>query len=221
VFEEPSSYIAEAFRSLRSRMQFFIKESKSPIILITSSMLGEGKTFIALNLASVFSLMGKKTVLLEFDMRKPKVYTDFGFGNENGISTWLIGKDELQNVIKETPFENLFIIPAGPIPPNPSELAAMEKTDELFILLKEEFDCIIIDSSPIGTVSDAFHIAARADISMLIVRQNMTLKDFFENTVKELRSNEIKSLSIVINDFVPEYVRYRHGTKYGYSYSKE
>ena len=131
--------LAEAFRSLRSRMQFFTKEAKAPVILITSSMPEEGKTFTAINLASVYSLIGKKTVLVGFDLRKPKIYTDFGLGNEKGVSTWLIGKDGLQDIIKETPYENLFIIPAGPVPPNPSELTALEKTDELIRLLKEKY----------------------------------------------------------------------------------
>jgi capsular exopolysaccharide synthesis family protein len=131
-------------------MQFFTKEVKAPVILITSSMPQEGKTFTAINLASAYSLIGKKTILVGFDLRKPKIYTDFGLGNEKGVSTWLIGKDGLQDVIKETLFENLFIIPAGPIPPNPSELTALEKTDELVRMLKERYECIIIDTSPIG-----------------------------------------------------------------------
>ncbi len=102
VFEEPHSYVAEAFRSLRSRMQFFTKDKKSPVILITSSMPEEGKTFTAINLASVYSLMGKKTVLVGFDLRRPKIYTDFGISNDQGVSTWLIGRDNLDDVIKAT-----------------------------------------------------------------------------------------------------------------------
>ena len=96
VLDEPSSYIAEAFRSLRSRMQFLTKEVKAPVILITSSMPEEGKTFTAINLASAYSLIGKKTVIVDFDLRKPKIYTDFGLGNDQGVSTWLIGKDEVR-----------------------------------------------------------------------------------------------------------------------------
>ena len=215
--EEPDSYVAEAFRSLRSRMQFFTKEAKAPVILITSSMLEEGKTFTSINLASVYSLMGKKTVLVGFDLRRPKIYTDFGLDNDHGVSTWLIGKDGLQDVIKETTYENLFIIPAGPLPPNPSELTALEKTDELIRLLKEKYECIIIDSSPIGTVSDTFHLASLADTCILIVRQNMTLKDLLENTVKELKISNIKSISLVVNDLESSY-GYR---RYEYSYNKK
>jgi capsular exopolysaccharide synthesis family protein len=198
-------------------MQFFTKEVKAPVILITSSMPEEGKTFTAINLASVYSLMGKKTVLVGFDLRKPKIYTEFGLDNKKGVSTWLIGKDELQNVIRETPYENLFIIPAGPIPPNPSELASLEKTDELLKLLKEKFEYIIIDTSPIGTVSDAFHLATLADTCILIVRQNMTLKDLLKNTANELKTIDIKSISLLVNDLGSEYKRYGYSGSYGHN----
>jgi tyrosine-protein kinase Etk/Wzc len=201
-------------------MLFFTKEAKVSVILITSTMPEEGKTFTAINLASVFSLIGKKTVLVGFDLRKPKIYTDFGLNNDHGVSTWLIGKDRLQDIIKQTSFENLSIIPAGPIPPNPSELIALEKTEELLKLLKEKYEYIIIDSSPIGTVSDTFYLTTLADTSILIVRQNMTLKDLFENTVKELKISNIKSISVVVNDLGSEYKHYGYGGRYGYSYGK-
>ena len=214
MFDEVSSNTAEAFRSLRTRMQFFTKEAKAPVILITSSMPEEGKTFTAINLASAYSLIGKKTVLLGFDLRKPKIYSDFGLGNEKGISTWLIGKDELQDVIKETQYENLHIIPAGPVPPNPSELTVLGKTNELLTILKEKYDCIIIDSSPIGTVSDAFHLATLANTSLLIVRQNITLKDLLENTIKEIKISNIQSVSLVLNDLEPGHKHYGYGGSY-------
>jgi tyrosine-protein kinase Etk/Wzc len=220
MFEEPSSNAAEAFRSLRSRMQFFIKEAKAPIILITSSMPEEGKTFTAINLASVYSLMGKKTVLVGFDLRKPKIFTDFDLDNDHGVSTWLIGKDSFQEIIKKTDHENMDIILAGPVPPNPSELMALEKTEELLKVLRKNYECIIIDSAPIGTVSDTFHLAALADTCILIVRQNITLKDQLENTIRELKLSDIKNLSIVVNDLGPEFNRYGYGGKYGYHYEK-
>jgi capsular exopolysaccharide synthesis family protein len=221
VLEEPRSHAAEAFRSLRFRMQFFTKEIKTPVILVTSSMQEEGKTFSAVNLASVYSLAGKKTVLVGFDLRKPKIYTDFGLGNDNGVSTWLIGKDGLQDIIKKTKYENLSVITSGPVPPYPSELISLKKTEELLRLLKENFECIIIDTSPIGVVSDTFHLASLADTCILIVRQNETLKDLLESTLKELKICDIKSICIVVNDLGPDYNRYGYGGSYGYSYRKE
>ena len=116
VFDYSSSTIAEAYRQLRSRMQFFTKDESSPVILITSSLPEEGKTFTAINLASVYSILGKKTVLVGFDLRKPKIFKDFNLGNDKGVSTWLIGTDTVQDIIQKTSFENLSIISAGPIP---------------------------------------------------------------------------------------------------------
>jgi len=220
VLDESGSLIAEAFRSLRSRMQFLTKATKTPVILITSSMPEEGKTFIAINLASVYSLMGKKTIIIDFDLRKPKVNTDFGLNNDRGVSTWLIGKDELQDIIKDTPYENLSVIPGGQVPPNPSELIALDKTEELIKLLKERYECIILNSAPIGTVSDTFHLSTLVDTTVFVVRQNMTLKDLFANTLKELKFSNIKNISVVINDLGPEYKRYGYGAKPGYNYSK-
>lgn len=219
VLEEPNNLIAEAFRSLRSRIRFFTKEIKAPVVLISSSIPEEGKTFAAINLASVYSLMGKKTVIVGFDLRKPKIYTDFGLGNEKGISTWLTGQDDLKNVIKETPYKNLFLIPAGPVPPNPYELTALDKTDELIRLLKEMFEYIIIDSSPIGTVSDTFHLASLADTCILIVRQNMTLKSDLESTLKSLKNSDIKSISLVVNDLATSYKGYGYGYGGSHNYS--
>jgi capsular exopolysaccharide family len=220
VLDEPDSRVAEAFRSLRSRMQFFTKEAKAPVILITSTMPEEGKTFTAINLASVYSLIGKKTILVGFDLRKPKIYSDFGLDNDHGVSSWLIGEDKIEDIIKATPFENLNIISAGSIPPNPSELIASKKTEELVTLLKKKYEYIIIDSAPIGTVSDTFHIATLADTCILIVRQNITLKDQLENTVKELKFSDIKSLSIVVNDLRPDDKRYGYSERYKYNFGK-
>jgi capsular exopolysaccharide synthesis family protein len=220
VLDEPDSQVAEAFRSLRSRMQFFTKEAKAPVILITSTMPEEGKTFTAINLASVYSLIGKKTILVGFDLRKPKIYSDFGLDNDHGVSSWLIGEDKLEDIIKATPFENLHIISAGPIPPNPSELIASKKTEELVTLLKKRYEYIIIDSAPIGSVSDTFHIATLADTCILMVRQNITLKDLLENTVKELKFSDIKSLSVVVNDLRSDDKRYGYSERYKYNFEK-
>ena len=221
VFEEPDSRVAEAFRLLRSRMQFFTKEANSPIILITSTMPSEGKTFTAINLASVYSLIGKKTVIVGFDLRKPKIFNDFGIDNTHGISSWLIGKDSLEDIIKPTRFNNLSVISSGPIPPNPSELIASKKTEELLMLLKKKYEYIIIDSAPIGTVSDTFHISTFADACLLVVRQKVTLKYMLEETIKELRISDIKGLSVIMNDYGPEYNRYGYGGKYSYNAEKD
>jgi len=221
VFDNSSSTISEAFRLLRSRMQFFTKEARSPVILVTSTMPADGKTFTAINLASVYSLLDKKTVLVGFDLRKPRIFQDFNLSNDKGVSTWLIGKDKLQDIIQETSFENLSIIAAGPIPPNPSELTALGKTDELLKLLKERYDYIIIDSSPIGVVSDTFHLASLADACLLVIRPGRTIKDALEMVITEINSSGIKGVSLVINDIKSDSKHYSYGEKYGYTNDKE
>ncbi len=221
VLSDSSSTIAESFRILRSRMQFLTKESPNPVILVTSAMPGDGKTFIAINLASAYSLLGKRTILLGFDLRKPKIYQDFDLDNEVGLSTWLIGKDKLHEIIQKTKYENLYVISAGPVPPNPSELTALNKTQELINLLRRDFDFIIIDSSPIGVVSDTFHLASLSDSCILVVRPGKTLKDMFINTLNEMRINSTKGIGLVINDIQSDSRYYGYGEKYGYTNDKK
>ncbi len=220
VFDSPNSPIAESYRLLRSRMQFLTRDAKAPVILVTSSMPGEGKTFTAVNLASVYSLLDKKTVLVGLDLRKPKIYQDFQLKNDKGVSTWLIGKDKLNEIIQKTPYENLAVIASGPVPPNPSELIAMDKTRDLINTLKNEYDYIIIDSPPIGVVSDTFHLISIADSCLLVVRPGFTLKDVLERTLNEIHSNGAKGVSLVVNGMRSDYKHYGYGEKYGYTTEK-
>jgi tyrosine-protein kinase Etk/Wzc len=219
VLEEPDSPVAEAFRLLRSKLIFFTRDIKSPVILITSTIPNEGKTFTAINLASAYSLMGKKTILVGFDLRQPMIYTDFKLGNEKGVSTWLLGKDGLQDIIKESGYTNLSIISSGPIPPNPTELTLLKKTDELFKLLKENYDYIIVDSSPAGIVSDTLHLVSQADVCILIVRQNCTSKDLFINTIHDLKMSKLKHLRLLFNDLDTNNRRYGYGGRYVYNHA--
>jgi capsular exopolysaccharide synthesis family protein len=224
VLTDPQSHISEAFRSLRTRLLFFTKETSSPVILITSSMPMEGKTFTSINLASACSLSGKKTVLVGFDLRKPKLYDDFGISDDKGVSTYLIGRDNLDDVVQKSGYENLWIIAAGPIPPNPSELASSAETKELLAELKKKFDYIILDSAPLGAVSDTFSLAAASDITVILVRHNKTIKNVLENTLADARSNGITGISLLMNDITRDKAlygyagSYRYGYGYGYGY---
>ncbi len=218
VLEEPDSPVAEAFRLLRSRMMFLTKDSRNPVILITSSMPEEGKTFTSINLASAYSLLGMKTILIGFDLRRPKIYSDFSMDNEHGVSTWLIGNDNLEDIIKKTAYENLDIITAGPIPPNPAELTSLDKTNDLFKLLKKSYDCIVVDSSPIGTVSDTYHLIELADTCILVARQKVTYKDHFTATVNDLKISGKKSISVVLNGVSMNSNHYGYGEVHKYSY---
>ena len=166
-------------------------------------------------------MLDKKTVLVGFDLRKPKIFQDFSLKNDKGVSTWLIGQDSLEEIVQKTAFDNLFVISSGPIPPNPSELIAMDKTSDLIDSLKSKYDYIIIDSPPIGVVSDTFHLISKADSCLLVVRPGYTLKDVLERTLNEIHSNGARGVSLVVNGMKSDYKRYAYGEKYGYTSEKE
>jgi tyrosine-protein kinase Etk/Wzc len=219
VAKDPDDVITEAFRRLRTRMQFFTRETVSPVIQMTSSMPSEGKTYSALNLASAYSLADKKTVLVGFDLRRPKLYQDFELENTKGVSTYLIGRDSLKDVIQPTGHKNLDLISAGPIPPNPAELTDSEKMRKMFSELRRMYDFIIVDSAPIGTISDSYALSEVADVTILLVRHRYTLKRMLEATLQEARSNGVIELSILVNDIKRKRTSYRYMYNYHYNYA--
>ncbi len=218
VLDDPHSIVSEAFRSIRTRIQFASGNSSSTVILISSSMPGEGKSFTALNLASSYSLLGKKTVLIGFDLRRPKLYNDFDLNNEKGISTWLIGQDELNDIIQPTNYDNLDLISAGPVPPNPAELAAPEKLKQLVQQLRNQYEYIIFDSAPMGTVSDAYAVVKQADLTILMVRNRVTIKKHLQKTLSETEDHKVNSIMLVVNDINSKSFSNRYAYSYGYGY---
>ena len=217
VLEKPGSNIAEAYRMLRSNMQFVTRDTISPVFLITSSMPEEGKSFTAINLASAYSLLGKKTVLVDFDLRKSNMSQIFNLNNHNGVSTWLIGQDKIDDIIQQTSSEYLSVISSGPFPPNPSELIASNKTGELIKLLKDKYEYIIIDSSPIGIVSDTLHLTSLADTCLMVVRPGKTFRNLFEMTLSHFSDLGLKGLCLVINCIKADHDYGRYSKKYGYT----
>jgi len=197
--DSPDSSTAEAFRSLRYRIQYITRDIKNPVITISSSMPMEGKSFTSINLASAFSSVGKKTILVGFDLRKPSIGLEFGYENERGLSDWFINQVEIDDIIKETIHGNLFILPEGPVPPNPGEISTIDRTNELLKILKSKFDYIIIDTPPMGAVLDAFHLTTVSDICIIVIRQNVTLKYLLEHTLNELKSAEAKNINVIMN----------------------
>ncbi|WKD86837.1 Tyrosine-protein kinase etk [Polaribacter huanghezhanensis] len=223
VFERPKSSVAESFRALRSNVKFLFNtnksDSNSKTILITSSVSGEGKTMVSINMASVFALSGKKTVLIGLDLRKPKIFSDFGLGNERGVVNFLIGHNSIEDVTVNTKVPNLDLILSGPIPPNPSELLISDNTDELMNYLKEKYDYIIIDSPPIGLVSDALELFKYTDAIMYVIRQNYSEKGMMKMIDDKYKNKEVANISYVLNDFSLQ-GKYGYGYSYGYGYGK-
>ena len=154
VFSKPKSSVSEAFRALRSNLNFLLKpvETGGQVVLVTSSIGGEGKTFTAINLASVIALSGKKTCLVGLDLRKPKIFNDFGLSNDRGVSTLMSGQDDkISDIIQKSGKENLDIISAGPVPPNPSELLEQPMFEEMLNELRAQYDYIVLGHSSNGT----------------------------------------------------------------------
>jgi capsular exopolysaccharide synthesis family protein len=220
VLTEPSSVVAESFRNLRTRLEFFISDASCPMLVISSSMPGEGKSFAAINLASAYSLAGKKTLLVGLDLRKPSVQKSFELEEDVGISSYLIGKKKLDQVIQSTGYENLFLLPSGPIPPNPGELTSGAKTLEMLEKLKSKFDYIIVDSAPLGVVSDIYPVARMADAVLIMVRHNHTKKNILSAALNEMHLHELESIGLLLNDIKSRSESYRYSYKYKYGYKE-
>lgn len=219
VLEHPKSSLSESFRSTRTNIEYLSQGKNKNVILVMGDIVNVGKTFVSINLASIYSLYGKKTILLGFDLRKPKIYQDFGLSNTIGLSSYLIGKQSLDEIIQpSSKIEHLDIITAGKIPPNPAELIASEKCSELFEELRKRYDYIIIDTPPIALVTDAFLLMKHADVTIFVVRQNYTHKKIFENLIRDLEDRKL-NISILINDMKPQKgYGYGYGYSYGYGY---
>ena len=214
--KNPKSVIAESFRTIRTNLQYIASEKKQKVIAVTSTVGGEGKTFCSMNLASIFALSGNKTILIGGDLRKPKIKQDFEIKSDIGLSNYLIGKVEKKDIIFKTELQHLNVIPSGPTPPNPAELLEGEKMIELITMLKKDYDCIVLDTPPIGLVTDGVVLMKNADISLFVVRHNYTkIKSL--SIVNNLHHQKIiQNLNIIINDFSYEDNSYGYGYGYGY-----
>lgn len=201
VREGKTTPIVEMFRMIRTNLQFMIGGTKSPVILVTSSVGGEGKSFTAINLASSFALLNKKVVLIGLDIRKPMLGDYMHIEKNKGISLYLSNPDyKLSDIIIPSGIHSLLkVIPAGPVPPNPAELIMSDRLEELIAELKKEYDYIIIDSAPVGVVSDTFLINRVIDLSIYVSRQNYTPKEMTEIINDIQNNNKLNNMGLVLN----------------------
>ncbi len=201
VLDNPKSSISESFRSLRTNLTFLKeKNNESQIISITSTVGGEGKTFVATNLAGILAISGKKVILLDLDLRKPKVH--YAFGHENdpiGISSILIGESGFTACVKDTSIASLKYINAGSTPPNPSELLLRNEFPDLLKGLKEEYDYVIIDTPPIGLVTDGFLVMKHSSVQLYVAKAKYSKLAVLKDIDQLYRSKRFSHLAMVLN----------------------
>lgn len=221
VASAPKSPVTESFRLVKTNLQFLLLESKNPIISVNSTIGGEGKTFCSANLAAIYARSKKKTLLIGLDLRKPKTHLIFNHPNTIGLSNYLIGHNTLSEVIVSTDIQNLYILPSGPVPPNPAELIESERMTNLYNELRTMFDFVIIDTPPVAHVADALIIAKHCDANLFIIRQNYSSKNVLK-IVEELRvAKKMLHMGIIINDVNPSVIfglKFGYGFNYGYNY---
>jgi capsular exopolysaccharide synthesis family protein len=220
VYDKPKSALSESFRAIRSSLQYLYKQQKldgAKTLMITSSVSGEGKTFCTLNIATVFALSEKKTVIIGLDLRKPKLFDEFNLTNEVGVVNYLIKQKTVDEIINHTQIPFLDVITSGPIPPNPAEMIMSDGMKELIEELKQKYDYIILDTPPVGLVSDALELAQYCDVTLYIVRQNFTKKDMITLLNNRVKRGELNNTSIILNGFQNK-AKYGAGYGYGYGY---
>lgn len=213
------SVVAEQIRTLRTNLQFLRSSpNDSQVVMFTSSISGEGKSFLSLNLGASLALVDRPTVILEMDLRKPKIHSVLNMPNGMGLTNYLIQEATLDEVLQPVPgFPNYHIITSGPIPPNPAELLSSPALEQLFKELRERFAYIIVDSPPIGLVTDAQLIAPHVDATMFMVRHDHTPKAYIRMIDNLYREHRFQRLNLVLNG-VGGGTSYQYGYGYGYGY---
>lgn len=212
VYENPKSTIAESFRTVRTNLQYMLTGSHGKVISMNSTNPGEGKSFSAINLATILAMNSKKVLLIGADMRKPRLHKVFDLTNDMGLSTYLIGFNSINEIILKTQVENLYLLPSGPIPPNPSEILNKPELKMLLDYGRSTFDYLIIDNAPTVLVTDAQIISHLADLNIFILRYAISHKNEIDIINQYVRQKTMDNVAIVVNDIKTN--------SFGYSYYK-
>lgn len=222
VEQSPNSLISESFRNFRTNLQYANIDINAKTYLITSFLPGEGKTFTSVNLAAILAKSGKKTVIIELDLHKPRIYKRFGLpAQTKGITTYITGQNNFEDIVSSTQVPNLYCVFSGPIPPNPSDFVLSEKMKEIIELAKARFDYVIIDSPPAGLLSDSMYLIQYVDASIFVLNTRTSSKrviTFIENIIE---TNMLSHVLLLLNGVARPSRRYYYqgyGYSYGYGY---
>lgn len=211
--DEPKSLLAESFRTARINLQYLNPDAQRQVVGMTSSTSGEGKTFCAINLATVMALSGKRTLLIDADMRRPRVQDYLELPDGPGLSTILIGECDMEGAVRRSGVQGLDVITAGPIPPNPLELVESAHMAKLFSMARSRYDQIVVDASPMGLVSEFKIIIGYVDVTLYVVRQGHTRRGMLRGVNELVREGKLKHVDILLND-----VKAGQGYGDGYGY---
>ena len=215
----PRSSYAEMLRAIRTRIEFVLRRKEKMVICITSTESGDGKTFLSTNLAALYAMAGKKVLLVDLDLRKPNIHTKLGLENGVGMSNYLVGDCEEKDILMhDTPFGFDFVH-AGTIPPNPGELVHSDKLADFIARMREQYDFIVMDTSPIGLVPDAYASIEHSDMCLYVIRCMQTNKSFCKQTLEQMTEviDTPEKVQIILSD-IPTEGRHSYGSGYGYGY---
>jgi len=216
VTEHPRSAISESFRGLRTNLQYILREKEQNVIGVHSAIPGEGKSFISLNLACIMAMNSKKVLLVAVDMRKPRLNLIFGMDHrQDGLSTFLIGKNQFSEIVYPTLLENLSFVSSGPIPPNPAELLENGNFEQFIAEARVAFDFVILDNPPVSIITDGVISGRYSDTNLFLLRQGYSHKAQIKFIDQLAAKDTMQRICIVLNDF--EAASYRYGRKYGYN----
>ncbi len=218
VDSDPKAAITESFRTIRTNLEYLAADNSSKIVLTTSYRPNEGKTFCSVNLAAILAKAGKKVLLLELDLHKPKVNIGLNMSSNIGLSTYLIGKSELSDCILNTHIQNFDVILSGPTPPNASEIVLSKKLLELFDFARQQYDYILIDTPPVGLISDALVLMKYADAVLFVLNTRFANKDHLKNALEVFEANKVPNFGFILNGVRMKKSKYYYNTNYGYGY---
>ncbi|ACS99032.1 CpsD/CapB family tyrosine-protein kinase [Paenibacillus sp. JDR-2] len=195
----PTSPISEAYRTLRTNLQYAETDRPLQLLMVTSAGPEEGKSTTILNLAVTYAQMERRTILVDADLRKPTSHYNFGLSNRTGLSHVLSGQADLSEVIKETRIKGLDVLPSGPVPPNPSELLGSSRMEELLGKLREQYDMVLIDTPPVLAVADAQVVANKCDGVLLVVNARTGKKQHAIKAKNALKFVQARIVGIALN----------------------
>jgi capsular exopolysaccharide synthesis family protein len=212
------SGVAESFRLIKSNLSFMTNvDHESQIILTSSFQSGEGKSYVTSNLAVLYASSGLRTLFVGGDLRKSRIPEEYQVSNHIGLSTLLINQHSVEEVVFQSAFPNLFVIPPGPVPPNPSRLFSNTKISDYFNYFKSNYDIVIIDTAPLSLISDTINLLKYADITLLVIRQNYTPYKAIEFYNELIDSGKLQNCAVVFNDVKKDSTfYYRYGYQKGY-----